>query len=226
MRKFLNHFTTLLIVFTAIFCAASAVTSHVAPPAVMNAASSLEAQEPEFVPGWEEAFQIGTRVRGDGANGAAIVAFMDLQCPVCASFHTELKAVTEGRPDINVYYVHYPLSYHRWARPAARASECVLTEGREAFAAFVDHVLSGQDSLGKKTFSDLAKEAGIRRWELVESCVSSTTVDGRIDRGLLLGKRLGVRGTPSVIVNGFKLASTPSANLLLNLVDSMATNGR
>src|SRR5687768_1017526 len=95
-----------------------------------------EARAPEFVPNWRDALGVA-RVIGPSTARIQIVEFADLECPFCKHFNKALKQARLIYPnDVAVAFVHLPLSIHRFARPAARAAECALVQGR--FAEFID----------------------------------------------------------------------------------------
>lgn len=54
-----------------------------------------------------------------------VAEFADFECPACAAFSSDLKAVMEEHPqEIAYVFHHFPLRQHRFARPAARVAEC------------------------------------------------------------------------------------------------------
>jgi hypothetical protein len=61
--------------------------------------------------------------------------------------------------DVGLFFVHFPLPMHRFARPAARATECAGLQGK--FGQMVDAVYNKQDSLGLKSWSDYGRDAGV-----------------------------------------------------------------
>lgn len=67
---------------------------------------------------------------------------------LCNLITPYLRRLGVRSDDIAFYLVHLPLPGHRFARPAARASECAHAEGR--FAEMVDAIYDSQDSLGSR----------------------------------------------------------------------------
>ena len=67
--------------------------------------------------------RIATSGDRDGLAGAPIqiVEFADFECPVCGRFESVLRSVKKRYGDsLSITFVHYPLSYHRFAISAAR----------------------------------------------------------------------------------------------------------
>src|SRR6201999_1765144 len=63
-----------------------------------------------------------------------IVEFADFECPVCRHFQTgALEPVQKiYGSQVAVVFRQWPLGYHRFAMPAARAAECAGRQGRFA----------------------------------------------------------------------------------------------
>jgi protein-disulfide isomerase len=171
---------------------------------------------PTFVKDWEMLPSGGVVVGGADAP-VMIVEFSDLECPFCRKFHEVLEGTRRSFGDSVAYtFVHYPLPGHQNAYPAARAAECANSQGR--FHSFVTAIFAGQDSLGKKTWSAYAREAMVPDSTAFATCVADTTRVDRIDRGRALGALLKVRGTPTVIVNGWQFPTPPSDSQMRRIV--------
>lgn len=104
-------------------------------------------------------------------------------------------------------FLHYPLDMHPQAVPAALGAECAGEQGR--FAEYLDVVYAEQDSLGNREWASLAARAGVPDTVAFNGCMAQEFGRDVIDRGKELGRRIGVNGTPTVIVNGWLLRPTP-----------------
>jgi protein-disulfide isomerase len=174
---------------------------------------------PEFVRDWNDLWTIGL-VDGKPDAPVKIVEFADLECPFCAKFRAVLDTVQEKyRDKVSLAFVHWPIPGHRFAVPAARAAECANEQGR--FGQFSAVVYRNQDSLGLKTWTAYARDAGVTDTKLFERCTVSTSPLTRVDAGRAAGKRLGVSGTPTVIINGWKYPSPPGSAEISRAVDSV-----
>lgn len=174
----------------------------------------VNSRAPEYVSEWRTLID-GAIVDGDTAAPAVLVEFGDLECPFCARFNTSLKTLRAefGTHQLSVAFIHYPLSYHRFARPGAVAAECALKQGR--FYAFIDAVYAKQDSLGLKTWASYGLDAGIPDTGTFSRCAKAPATDfSRIDGGLQRGVSIGVRGTPTVLVNGWIVPGVPRDSTL------------
>jgi protein-disulfide isomerase len=166
---------------------------------------------PERLQDWDALVAAGVLLEDSSAE-VRVLVLSDLECPYCRQFHSRIRNLQRSETDVALIFVHYPLDRHRFARPAARALECSGEEGR--FSDFLDRVYEYQDSLGFKTLTAFAMDAGVRDTARFNRCVADTVEVERIERGLALGKKIGLRGTPTVVVNGWHFNRIPDEDLL------------
>lgn len=166
------------------------------------------ATEPVYVEGWEDALSVGTR-SGAATAPIQVVEFADFQCPACARFDATVRAVLEKHSDSVAFtLVHFPIPFHTSAEAAARSAECAHRQGR--FDAMRSLLFEKQELIGSVSWTEFGKEAGIPDVQKFGACVSSTEPLEQVESGKKLGQRLNVRGTPTILVNGWKLPFTPS----------------
>jgi len=176
-------------------------------------------QKPVFITEWRTHLSKGTRM-GPADAPAQVLEFADFECPFCARFHKDLKALRAHYPtEVAVTFVHFPLPMHRFAEPAARVAECAAGQGR--FEAMYDLLFEQQDRLGLKPWSEFASEAGVADSAAFEACIKRTESMPRVTEGKALGNQLDVQGTPTVIINGWKLGRPPAGEELERLVKAI-----
>jgi len=169
--------------------------------------------EAEYITEWKDGLGASRVVAGGPGAKAVLVEFTDLECPACAAFHRTLELVRDEFPgDLEVRYVPFPLDRHRFAMPSARGAECAATEGK--LAAWIDIVYEAQDSLGLIAWGELAARAGLSDTSAIAKCVLSRERSPAIESGLEYGARVGVSATPTILVNGWKLAGVPNRTIL------------
>jgi len=172
-----------------------------------------------YVERWEGLLGEGRQV-GNPEAKVQLIEFIDLQCPGCRALGKTLGALqTKYGTKLGVTLIHYPLEMHKSARDAARIAECGVSEGR--FAELVDVILESQDSLGSVPRSQFGEPAKIRDKERFASCVLDSAHVEMIDRGLKAGEEIGVRATPTVIVNGWRFTAAPTHRELEVIIDAM-----
>ncbi len=108
---------------------------------------------------------------------------------------------------------HFPLGrIHPHATAAALAAECAGEQ--DAFLAFSDALFQWQDSIGVIPWSDFAEIAEVPDPQRLDECAASGRHRTAVEADRDLALTLGLRGTPSVLVNQRLLPGTPSADLL------------
>lgn len=81
-----------------------------------------------------------------------------------------------------------------------------------------DQLFDGQDSFGLKPWSEYARAAGVPDLAAFDVCIKNTDPIPRVVEGKRLGKELDVRGTPTVIINGWKMGRPPSEQELETMI--------
>jgi protein-disulfide isomerase len=149
-------------------------------------------RQPVMVTNWSDLESTGHRMGPIGAK-VTIVEFADFECPVCRMFTLgALRQVRARYPDkITVLFRHWPLNYHRFSYPAARAAECAASQGR--FEAFHDALYSGQDSLGLKSWAQSAVQAGVPDASRFQRCVDTPGQVAAIDADSAVAAKVGAR---------------------------------
>jgi NhaA family Na+:H+ antiporter len=180
---------------------------------------AMSEQKPAFIKDWRTDLSKGVRM-GPAEAPIQMMEFADFECPFCGSMHKTIKAVRERYPtQVAVTFIHFPLPNHRFALPAARVAECAGAQGR--FEAMHDHLFEEQDGFGLKPWSDYATEAQVPDSAVFDDCIKHTESLPRVAEGEALGKLLDVRGTPTLILNGWKLGRPPSEQELDAMVKAV-----
>lgn len=154
------------------------------------------------------------------ARPVTIIEFADLECPACRHFELGTLADVRQKYGSNVRsaFVHFPLSNHRYARPAAKAAECAHEQGK--FQPFIEAVYKTQDSLGTKSWMSYALEAGVGDSSRYKTCLDGPGF-ARIDSGYSVAERLELPGTPTVMVNGWRFDGVPTVRQLSEVIDAL-----
>jgi thiol-disulfide isomerase/thioredoxin len=169
MKIDLDRSLTLVLIAAAIVVAGSSARRSFLPPA-----RPVPLPRYEFHRNWERLPELGIRTGIEDAR-VRIVIFSDFECPSCAMFHPVLTQLLQKYPEtVSTHYIHYPLSYHKFALPAARASNCAAEEGR--FDQWADILFRKQDSLGIKSWGAFAFESGITDTLRIAQCAGLSAI--------------------------------------------------
>lgn len=165
---------------------------------------------------------------GDEDAPVVIFEFADFQCPACGTYATFVTPLIKERMVeqglVRFVFYDFPLEMHPNSFIAARAGRCADAQGE--FWAYHDVIFAQQATWAAEgnpigTFVDMADEIGLDAGEF-ESCLESDRFAEEVTRSLELGKSLGVRGTPTIFVNGRRLANPPTYNELEAIVNEFA----
>jgi protein-disulfide isomerase len=146
----------------------------------------------------------GSPLKGPKDAKVTIVKFSDYQCPFCASSDPLVNQVLEAFPkDVNYTYKQFPLtSIHPNAMPAAKAALAAGKQGK--YWEMHKKLFDNYRALGPEDLKKYAGEIGldVPKWE---TDMNSKEVQDQIDSDMQLARTAGVRGTPTIFVNGKKL---------------------
>ncbi len=162
-----------------------------------------------------------------GTPGASVVLveFSDFQCPYCREEAKALRdnLVKDYPKDVRLYYMEFPLeSIHPWAKPAALMGQAIFRLKPDAFWDYHDWVYEHQseitlDNFENKAF-EFAQSKGIDVLQL-KSMLGSKPVEQAVEQSLAMGKSLNVQSTPTLFVNGRRLAGAVEWRELKRIID-------
>ncbi len=173
--------------------------------------------------GWASLLANGRTV-GELQAPIQLVEVTDLQCPACRHFQSSVvdSLLERYRGKIALTIVHYPLSSHRLARAAARASECAAEMG--AFCPFVRAAFALQDSVAALGWTRIARAGNIADSARFSACVSDSLNTSRfalVDSGFSASTKMRAVGTPTVLINGWKYSTPPQFSQLARVADAI-----
>lgn len=156
-------------------------------------------------------------VRGGMSAPVTIVEFSDFQCPYCARLQPTLKQVLDAYPkEVRLVYKQFPLSFHPQARNASKAALAAGEQGK--FWEMHDIVFANHNKLSEEKFKEFAAKIGLNAAKF-DADYKSNKYDKQIQDEITLGNTVGVRGTPSLYLNGKKMAGR-SLNDFKTAIDS------
>lgn len=182
--------------------------------------SSTNVSSPSLIKDWREALKRGSTMGPPNAP-VQVVEFADFECPFCASFNSTLRAARERYQDkIALTFAHFPLETHKFAESAALAAECAADQGH--FEAMHNQLFEHQSAFGQRPWTDFARDAGVADLSRFEACMAQAAPLTRIRAAKALGANtFEVRGTPTVVINGWKLSSLPSDSELDEMIQAV-----
>ncbi|HET6765185.1 MAG TPA: thioredoxin domain-containing protein [Longimicrobiaceae bacterium] len=220
VKKLIDALGTAIPIACALVVTSLVVRRELFPRVAEPAAPAVHRQVPE----WRD-YAVGQRI-GPANARVTITEFSDYQCPFCRKMAARIAQLRQAHPhDVALVYRHFPLPYHPQALAAARASFCAGEQGR--FAAYHDAVFARQDSLATVDWARLARAAGVPDASRFDACLHGAAARAAVERDVAAGGRLGVDGTPSLMVNGEFIGGAQPAALSEAVERALAgTDGR
>ncbi|MEW6443961.1 MAG: thioredoxin domain-containing protein [bacterium] len=149
--------------------------------------------------------QIGdSPVRGATDAKVTLVEFSDMQCPYSQRAQPILQQLVEAFPtSLRHVYKNFPLSFHKQAMPAAKA--CVAAGMQGKFWEMHDLVYANPKELEDQHLKAYAQKIGLNM-QRFEQDLQSDAVTRKIQADLEDAKKAEVRGTPTLFLNGKRVA--------------------
>ena len=165
----------------------------VAAPAPSNELSPEKAQE----------IIDGLPIKGNADAEVFVIEFSDIECPFCKRHYTANtlgQIVDKFDGKVAKSFVHFPLSFHQNAEPAAIGAECVKDQkGDDGFYAYLDAIFASSD-LSTDSIVAAAEKAGANG-STVRTCVENKEFVSEVQAQMSMGQTtFGVRGTPGNVV--------------------------
>ena len=163
-------------------------------------------------------------VTGSPSQKIVMAEFSDFECPFCARAHEVVKQfMSKNQNDVTLVYKHFPLTeIHKQAEPAALASWAAMQQGK--FWEYHNVLFEQQSRLGEELYLEIANNLKLDINKFNRDRQSNEAKE-TIKKDFELGKSLGVRGTPSFVVNGIFLSGVPNEKDLEDLVAQIKAGG-
>lgn len=134
-----------------------------------------------------------------------VVEFSDFQCPYCAEAARTLKKLKEKHgATVRVIFRQYPLPFHERAQAAALAA--LAAHAQNKFWEYHDLLFENQGALDAPDLESYAERLKLDVAKFREASADAT-VANLVTSDVALGDSVNVRGTPTVFVNGKRLAN-------------------
>jgi len=157
--------------------------------------------------------------KGNADGEIVVTMYSDFQCPYCSRIKKPIYDLMDEYPNnIKVEFRHFPLSFHKDAHLAAQASQAADDQGK--FWEYHDKLFANQKALKREDLEKYATEIGLDM-DKFKKVLDDGTYKDLVDQHFREGQKTGVRGTPSIFINGRKFEA-PSGDVatFTKLIDS------
>lgn len=166
----------------------------------------------------------GHPMRGNPNASTTIIEFACLQCPYSKEAEPALQKIMNDYPNkANLVFFFFPLPQHKNGILAAKAAYCA--DKQEKFWEYHDMLFEYQNSFDNSVTVDDAKASMISHATHLqlnvtrfEQCLDSEEVLNKVMKDIEIGKKLGLKGTPTFFINGKELVGPQPYNTFKNLI--------
>ncbi len=162
-----------------------------------------------------------------GTPGAPVVIaeFSDFECPFCREEAKSLRdnIVKTYPKEVRVYFFDFPLEQlHPWAKSASLAGRCIFRQSAEGFWDYHDWIFEHQTDITPENLQtkvlEFVKSKNLDA-DAFSSCMASKETEADVKQTIDMGKALEVNQTPTLFVNGRRLAGTLPWDQLKMVID-------
>lgn len=210
-----NVGTLVLVICAVVVAAAIARREFLAQP-MRNARAGVQEKREK---NWRQYAAAG-HVIGAENSSVTIVEFSDFQCPVCRRFALMHDSLAKLGLNVKVVYRHFPLHTHRQALNASIASECAAAQGR--FEQVHDALFAHPESLGVAPWWNFARRAAVKDSAEFDACISTSRPQPALERDTVDGRRLKIRGTPTLLIHDLRVDGLPSLDSMVAFIKRAA----
>jgi protein-disulfide isomerase len=159
-------------------------------------------------------------VRGSVAAPVTVVEYGDYECPYCAAARPVLTGLVGDSPSqVRLVFRNFPLAdLHPFALTAALAAEAAAALG--AFWPMHDLLFSKQDRLRDSDLARYAESLGLPGDAVIRE--AAQRYGDKIEADFHSGVDSGVRGTPTLFLNGRRYAGRVDPSSLRTAISSLA----
>ncbi len=162
--------------------------------------------------------------QGDSTLPVTVVVFTDFECVHCSAWAQTLHTLRKTFPsEVSIVFKNYPLSYHKRAEFAAKASLAAGEQGK--FWEMHDLLFKNSSALSEKDILGYAESLGLNL-QAFQRSLTGERIQKIIALDKLQGKTLGVQNVPTSFINGRKLVGAPPASLAEGMIREMLQGKR
>ncbi len=163
-------------------------------------------------------------VTASGTSPVTLVMVADFECPYCRKMYPVLKELRSKYGDkLKLVFHNSPLPRHQDGRYAASVSVCAADQGR--FWPLYDKLFEAPNlsrSVIDQSVRDIALDG-----DRYQSCMKSAGTNDRVERHIKYADSLGIRNTPTFLINGrIVTGAVPSERLSAMIDEELGGGGR
>ena len=159
---------------------------------------------------------------GEKDAPVTVINFSDFQCPFSKrSVDLMDKINKDYKGKVRYVFKHFPLGFHKQAKPAAKAAIAAQKQGK--FWEFYKKAFSNIKEIKEENFEKWAKELGLDV-EKFKKDMADPAVAKQLANDMKQGSQFGVRGTPTMFINGVRIVGA-NAPKIEKIIKAQIING-
>jgi protein-disulfide isomerase len=188
-------------------------------PEVTAELQKMEEANKPLSPELQAAISQGGGVSFGPANAKVqVVEFSDFQCPYCSRAAGVVHQIKEKYGDrVRFTFRQFPLPMHPNARMASEAALAANSQGK--FWEYHDRLFKNQSQLDRAGLEEQAKQTGLNMPAFKKS-LDEHKYAATVDADVQLGEKVQVSGTPSMFINGERVANPTSFEAVAEMIES------
>jgi protein-disulfide isomerase len=146
---------------------------------------------------------------------AVLVVFSDFQCPHCKAEGQMLRQslIASYPTQVRLYFIDFPIeSLHPWAKAAAIGARCVFRQDPGSFWDYHDWVFGHQESITPENLKEIVTIWAKDRKDIdslqLGQCMDTKGTEKEVDAEMEEGRVLQVEATPTLFINGRRVANS------------------
>jgi protein-disulfide isomerase len=156
----------------------------------------------------------GSPIKGSDGAPVTLVEFADFECPFCGVMAPRLeKLAAERAKDLRVVFKYMPLPAHPHGEIAARAAFAASQQGK--FWEMNKKLFENQKHLETADLEGYAKDLKLDLNKF-RTDMNSPAATERLERDRKLADAVGVKGTPTIFINGRNVDLSQDLNEWIN----------
>jgi protein-disulfide isomerase len=125
---------------------------------------------------------------------------------------------------VRLYFKDFPLlTILPWAKAAAIAGRCAFRQNPSSFWSYHDWIFAHQADITPENLKDKVMEwaTGEKDIDVLKlgQCMDTKATEAEVDKNLAEGQALAINSTPTMFVNGRRIAVTVDWTTLRSIVD-------
>jgi len=166
---------------------------------------------------WQKAQGKDNYWLGSAKPKIIIVEFSDFACPYCKNSYTTIREITHSyASDVKYIFRDYPV--HDNSLTLAMAARCAGEQG--LFWLMHDKLFQNQGVSSNDQLNGLANQIGADLAKF-KDCLTKQKYLTQVQKDYTDGESLGITGTPTWFINGYKIEGEIPHDTFIQLIDSL-----